>query len=413
MDSDEPSNEVEWMLSRQPYRNYVSKSFSASFGRDQGQPSRYISQVFDEDNAAAEDGDCDEPITRDESTHVIGETPKGRKQIRLHIVKDADAGVVREVCIQKVPTNSAKTKLDSLLTLDREQSAALIRLIRSLEAIPPDRPEKVRVDDDLLKAVFSDPEPLKQIYQRDSEQLNALIRSDVDARDVIALEHRQKVVADMRKWLEDDEAFDAAANEAGGPEKAWQRLLDREPWILGIGLSGQLFTSWDKGRLEQVTTGSSITGPGKRPDALMRTNGIIRSLAFAEIKHHRTPIQQNTAARPGAYAPSKELVEAIVQVQETVRKAKLSVGEQLNDKNDDGSLTGAVTFNTQPRAFLVLGSGQFLTGDGGGPISEKVHSFESFRRNITHPEILTFDELLARAEWHVELAKKQEEQSEH
>ena len=57
----------------------------------------------------------------------------------------------------------------------------------------------------------------------------------------------------MRTWLENDAAFDAAKEEAGGPEHAWQRLLEenrcdcrhRPP-------SGQpSSTSWDKGKLEQ------------------------------------------------------------------------------------------------------------------------------------------------------------------
>jgi hypothetical protein len=32
-------------------------------------------------------------------------------------------------------------------------------------------------------------------------------------------------------------------------------------------------------------------------------------------------------------------------------------------------------------------------------------SFELYRRNLYEPEVLTFDELLARAEWHVALAE--------
>jgi len=32
-----------------------------------------------------------------------------------------------------------------------------------------------------------------------------------------------------------------------------------------------------------------------------------------------------------------------------------------------------------------------------------------FRRNLHEPEVITFDELLARAEWHVKLAENQAE----
>jgi hypothetical protein len=54
-----------------------------------------------------------------------------------------------------------------------------------------------------------------------------------------------------------------------------------------------------------------------------------------------------------------------------------------------------------------VGSLSQLLGDSGGPIDNKVHSFELFRRNLHEREVITFDELLARAEWHVKLAEEQ------
>ncbi|WP_180963937.1 hypothetical protein [Corynebacterium aurimucosum] len=64
----------------------------------------------------------------------------------------------------------------------------------------------------------------------------------------------------MRKWLEDADAFEKESEKAGGSEKAWQNLLETNPWILGVGLGGQLLTSWDKEKLEQITTGASLKG---------------------------------------------------------------------------------------------------------------------------------------------------------
>ncbi len=37
-------------------------------------------------------------------------------------------------------------------------------------------------------------------------------------------------------------------------------------------------------------------------------------------------------------------------------------------------------------------------------------SFELYRRNLYEPEVITFDELLARAEWHVEVAEREDSQ---
>ena len=62
------------------------------------------------------------------------------------------------------------------------------------------------------------------------------------------------------------------------------------------------------------------------------------------------------------------------------------------------------TFILQPRSYVIVGSLVQLTGDSGGPIPDKVRSFELFRRNLHEPEVITFDELVARAEWHIEAA---------
>lgn len=152
--------------------------------------------------------------------------------------------------------------------------------------------------------------------------------------------------------------------------------------------------------------GSNVKTVGKRVDALLRTNGIVRSLAFAEIKHHRTELLAEEY-RSGVWRPSNELAGAVVQVQQTVRMAVRDLGDYIEDIAEDGSRTGTGTFVLRPRSFLIVGSLSQLLGAGGGPIDDKVHSFELFRRNLHEPEVITYDELLARAEWHVKLAEEQ------
>jgi len=83
------------------------------------------------------------------------------------------------------------------------------------------------------------------------------------------------------------------------------------------------------------------------------------------------------------------------------------LGDYVEKRAEDGSRTGDGTFDVKPRSFLIVGSLKQLLGGKGGPIDERVQSFELFRRNIYKPEILRFDELLTRAEWHVQLAENQ------
>lgn len=387
-------NEVTYAEGRLTTRTYATKSFTAAFGQDQGHPSRYIYRVFDE---VVTDDDDEWEWTNE----VVFTTPGGRKQIQLQVARSA--GAVRKIRIQKVPTSGDLTRLENVLELDRDQATRFIDMLRAIDAIPIEGESTVHVDDQLLRDVFADPTAMASVYTNDPERLRALIESDANASDVIALEHRREVAATMRRWLGDDDAFADARAAAGGLEKAWQQLLEANPWVLGIGLGGQLLTSWEEGKLEQTVVGRSIKGVGKRSDALMRTAGIVRSLAFAEIKHHQTRVL-GEEYRSGSWSPSKELAGAVVQIQQTVHLASRELGDYIQDQADDGELLGTGTFILQPRSYVIVGSLDQLTGDSGGPIPDKVRSFELFRRNLHEPEVITFDELVARAEWHIEAA---------
>lgn len=385
--------EVTFAQRRLTTRTYASKSFTAAFGQDQGYPSRYIYRVFDESIADDDDWDW--------TNEVVFTTPGGRKQLQLQVARSA--GAVRRVRIQKVPTTGDLTRLETVLELDRDQATRLIDMLRAIDAIPIEGAGTVHVDDQLLRDVFADPTAMTSAYASDPQRFRALIATDANASDVIALQHRREVAAKMRSWLEDDDAFAEAHAAAGGPEKAWQKLLEENPWVLGIGLGGQLLTSWEEGKLEQTVVGRSIKGVGKRADALLRSAGIVRLLAFAEIKHHQT-LLLGDEYRSGSWSPSKDLAGAVVQIHQTVHLASRELGDYIQDQSASGELLRTGTFLLQPRSFVILGSLDQLTGRSGGPIPDKVRSFELFRRSLHRPEVITFDELVARAEWQIETA---------
>ncbi len=389
-------NAVTYAEGRLPTRTYVSRSFPLTFGRDRGYPARYIHRVFDE--LATEDRDEWEWVK-----NVVYKTPGGRKQLELQVAREA--GIVRKLRIQKVPTSGDMSRLETILELDREQASALLETLRAVHVIQIQGDATVHVDDRLLQDVFSDPSAISRVYAGNEDRVRALIESDVNATDVVALEHRRQVAATMRSWIDDSDTFAAANSAAGGPEKAWQGLLEANPWVLGIALGGQLLTEWAPGKLEQTVVGRSIKGVGKRPDALLRTKGIIESLVFAEIKHHHTPLIGQTF-RSGTWNPSTELLAAVAQAQQTSHLASLELGDYIRDKGPDGELLSDGAFILRPRSFVVIGCLQEIIGESGGPLQDKFRSFELFRRNLHEPELLTFDELVARAEWHVEVSTR-------
>lgn len=386
---------------RRPDRIYVSRSFPLGLetSRDYGQPARFIYKVFDERAVAplVESASDDLEV----SEVILQSTPAGRKQIKLMVVREA--GNVRQIEIQRVPPNADARRLDVLLKLDREGAAKLIGLVRELDKVSADREERrVRMDPDLLDDLSQDPDALAEVYDRDPGVFRALIEEDSAADDVVAIAHRRAVVARFRELLLDPDAFETARREHGGSrERVWQRFFEEHSWILGASAPGQLVTSWNEEQLEQVVAGYSVASRGKRVDALLRTNGQVRSMVFAEIKHHETPLLEEREYRPGCWGASKELSGGVTQIQQTVYSAVGQIGDRLPDLDDSGAETGEWTFLVRPRSFLIVGQLRQLRGENGVHIP-RFRCFELYRRNLYEPEIVTFDELLARAEWFVQ-----------
>ena len=174
---------------------------------------------------------------------------------------------------------------------------------------------------------------------------------------------------------------------------------------MGVSLTGQLLTGWSKDKLEQVVKGSSIAGVGKRVDALLKTSGRIKSMVLAEFKTHRTALLAEPFYRSGCWAPSKHLAGGVAQVQGTVSLATQDIRGRLAERSGDGTeIPGDFTYLIKPRSFLIIGMLDQFIGERGGQDPERFRSFELYRRNLAEPEVITFDELLAKAEYLVEAA---------
>jgi hypothetical protein len=378
-------------------RTYASKSFPLAGAP--GVPATFVSKVFDPES------DTEVEPFGEGDVWLVRESPKGRVQLKLLVAREQ--GHVSHLWIQRITYPKGVARAVNSLSLGGTDAERLIELVRNLDYIPVAGDETVRVDDALVRQLFASPESLTQLYERDPELFRRLITDDAAAKDVVALQRRRAEVDRFRRLLDDDEYFDEQVQLTSRKRKedVWQAFFEENPWILGTGLGGQLFTSWDKKRLEQVVAGTSIAREGKRADALMRTSGVVRWMTFAEFKHHRTRLLDDAKEyRPGAWRVSPEVAGGVAQAQATVRRAIQDIGEVLRSKAADGSeIPDDITFLTRPRSFLVVGQLDQLLGEEGGPHQEKIRSFELFRRGLTDPEIVTFDELLARAEWVVDV----------
>jgi hypothetical protein len=397
------ADETTFAQGRLDSRTYASRSFplSRTNSADDGEPARFVYKVFDPSSQTSLTADGDEWIVR--------ETPAGRYQLKLLVAREP--GNVKEIWIQRVPAQGSGASAQTLVNLRQPEVSRFLELVRMLDAFPIEGDTSVRLDDAVIRDLLSDPDSLGRLYHRAPQQVRDLIRNDEAARDVLAIESRRRAVDRFRRLLDDVDYFDrqVTATPRGRPEDVWQALFEANPWMLGVTLTGQLLTSWSDDRLEQVVVGASFAGIGKRADALLHTAGRIRSMVFAEIKTHRTPLL-GSEYRSGCWAASSEIVGAVAQSHGTVHRAERQIGERLADVGMDGTdLPSEFTYLLRPRTFVVAGDLAQLVGDVGGHHQDKIRSFELFRRHVREPEILTFDEVLARAEWALDLAEDVED----
>lgn len=398
---EDDADETTFAQGRLADRTYVSRSFplKRAMSADDGSPARFVCKVFDPETETLVECDGDE--------WLISSTPAGRYQFKLLVAREA--GNVKEMWIQRVPGTGANGAVKNLLNLRQPEVGNLIEFLKMLDSIPVEGETAVRVDDSLVRDLFADPAAMESLYRRDSRRFRQLITDDKAARDVVAVASRRLAVAKFRRMLDDATFFNSlvVGEGKGSAERVWQLLFEANPWMLGATLSSQLMTSWSDDKLEQVVDGFDVTGPGKRTDALMRTAGRVRSMMFVEIKTHRTKLLA-PEYRSGCWPPSTDLAGGVAQLQGTVHRAVEEIGSRLASRDDDGAeIPGDVTYLVRPRSVLVIGELRELQGAHGGDHPDKIRSLELYRRGLQEPDIVTFDELLARAEWVVEAAAEE------
>jgi hypothetical protein len=398
--TDAPKSDTEFAQARVPGRLYTSKTFPNGNpnSTDYGQPSRFVYRVVDGDENAS-------VLVRDGEEWTV--TPIAGSRTQIKILVSREAGRLVDMWIQRVPEAGAPGSIKDLLRLRREDAIRLAEFFRQVWLIEPGGAQAgIRIDDDVLAEVLNNPDSATRLYESQAPVMRALIAEDANAKDLIAHAGRKAALLEFKKMLEDAEYFASVvkADSGVGPEAVWQHFFEANPWILGIGLGSQLLTSWSNEKLEQVVRGHSISGDGKRVDALLRTSGIINSMVFAEIKTHKTALLRAKEYRPGVWAMSQELAGGVNQTQVTVHEAVSQMGQRLASEDQDGYETGDTTYLVKPRSYLIIGSLSEFTDSEGHHNAKKFRSFELTRRGLLEPEVITFDELLARAQWIVESA---------
>lgn len=189
-------------------------------------------------------------------------------------------------------------------------------------------------------------------------------------------EARSSALSRFEEMIENDELS----------ESDWQDFFEANTWIFGYGLRYQF--------LEILETqphygGMSVRGRGdQRGDFLAATEAETRFTCLVEIKKPTTQLLQSNSYRNGAWGISNELSGAISQIQ-----INCSQWEITGSRTDENREAMQGIYTVSPKGIVVAGKLSQLNA------LEKRNSFERFRQELRNPEILTYDELLARAKF--------------
>lgn len=400
---DNQADDYEYFKNKKSDKVYLSKSLESKvFHLDENgkvqeliRPFRYISKIVSTSE--------NHKFIKDGKQVALRITDGEKQEIIAKFYEDSRS--IFTLQIQKYTTESGVPH-HTYFTFQGAEIRALYNFIRNICLIPIKNEEKAQLSDNFVEDLILTKAQLLEIVSKQPGLIEELINNQVTTQEIVNLGYRKRQLGIFQRLLNESEFFQLTQTELGANKKdedVWQAFFEKNTWIFGYGLSYIFNSTLDNSKLEQVVKGSSFTGAGKRVDALLKSKGIINSLCFAEIKTHKTPLLKKVSEpyRKECWAPSAEFSGAIAQIQKTVQLSLEEINTKTQIKNDVGALTGENLYLYQPKSFLVIGMLSEFSGEH-GENEEKFSSFELLRRNLTNPEVITFDELYQRAKYIVD-----------
>lgn len=291
-------------------------------------------------------------------------------------------------------------KEDSTLSLSQFNLARIkqfLEIINGLE-ISDLKTQRIslasEINEESLRSIIKTPEGLNLLNKM---QYDPNIRNDI-----IALGYKREQLEVFSRLFNDFENYKAIYIKdnninKNGEENIWQHFFEMNPWIFGYGLN-YVFLHKVNNKLENTTTGATYNTSGKRVDALMRTKAIMSQYVLIEIKKPSSNLLQREEHRSGCWSISKDLTEAVSQIQKTVFDFVQNKSVKDSVKDSEGRSTGDEIYKVYPKSYFIIGSLKELESH-----DDKFICFQLFRNSLNTPEIITYDELYERAKCIVEV----------
>ncbi|MFZ1791013.1 MAG: Shedu immune nuclease family protein [Saprospiraceae bacterium] len=376
-------------------KTYFTRSFENVFTK---KTERFGHKILDFNN--------DEFILSKEAK--IGVSYNGRRMLKAQFYENDRK--IKKLFLQQFDSSEVpvknKVKEASFNDIEIERLYLFLKAIKEVDFIDN---FTFNVKDEDLKKMLLDSNQTKKLVNDNFELIQSALKNNVTPYDLINYGFRRGQLEIFEKLLYEKNYINDYKNELilsnelkenSGEESVWQKYFEKNTWILGYGLEYLFNTELDGKKLEQVTSGANFNNSGKRIDGLLKSQGVINSLCFCELKLSTDSLlkQVKNSYRPEAWQISDSLSGAIAQVQRTIQKALFDIKEKEEIRDEQSNLTGEELYMYNPKGFILIGNqNEFITDGKINPI--KYSSFEMYRKNLKNIEILTYDELYHRAKY--------------
>ena len=176
-------------------------------------------------------------------------------------------------------------------------------------------------------------------------------------------------------------------------EKDWQLFFEQNQWIFGYGLDYKFNYILQR---EYSTGSKGLDAKGEAIGDFILTDS--QFTVLVELKTPRTKLFSSEKFRNGCWKISNDLANVTSQVLAQKHEVTVNFDKLAEDVDKDISLY-------DPKAIVVIGNTQQFNAECVKESRWKKRTFELYRRNLRNVEIITYDELYARAKFIVENSK--------
>lgn len=215
--------------------------------------------------------------------------------------------------------------------------------------------------------------------------------------DIVNTGYRKLSLQKFKKLLNSEDYLNTYKNENSiqnsSPEKVWQYFFKNNPWIFGYGLDYRFQSILqDEANLNAANLGGKNA---VNADFLLGDN---KFTTFVEIKRPDTKLFSEKMNRSNSWKLSTDLYEAHSQILEHKASGQIKLSESSREYDKNGEEIKQKAYDS--KTILIIGKWTELDKSKNAQEKKiKEKTFELFRQNSKNVEIITFDELYARAEF--------------